>query len=81
MGALQERTREYLVPTYQGFIMARRRLIAAAQGLAKGETPPGLDPRQQRVRSVSIILPQGVAFSEAAQAALMPAPGSAHQSV
>jgi phthalate 4,5-dioxygenase len=81
MGPIQDRTRENLVPTDQGIIMARQRLIAAAQGLKKGIEPPGIDPRQQRVRSVSIILPHGVAFSEAAEDALMPQPGSAHVTV
>ena len=81
MGPIQDRTRENLVPTDQGIVMARRRLIAAAQGLAKGKTPPGTDPRHQRVRSVSIILPPGVAFSEAAEDALIPQPGSAHATV
>ena len=70
MGPIQDRTRENLVPTDQGIIMARRRLIAAAQGLRKGMQPPGIDPRHQRVRSVSIILPKGVPFSEAAEDAL-----------
>ena len=81
MGPIQDRTRENLVPTDQGIIMARRRLIAAAQGLEKGRTPPGTEPRHQRVRSVSIILPQGVSFSEAAEEALVPEPGSAHATV
>jgi hypothetical protein len=61
--------------------MARRRLIAAAQGLAKGIQPPGVDPKHQRVRSVSIILPKEAAFAEAAEDALMPEPGSAHATV
>jgi hypothetical protein len=81
MGPIQDRTRENLVPTDQGIIMARRRLTAAAQGIAQGKTPPGIDPRHQRVRSVSIILPPGVAFSEAAEDALVPDPGSAHATV
>jgi len=81
MGPIQDRTRENLVPTDQGIIMARRRLVKAAEQLGKGATPPGTDPGQQRVRSVSIILPQGVAFSEAAEAALVPGPGSAHATV
>jgi hypothetical protein len=81
MGPIQDRTRENLVPTDQGIIVARRRLIAAAQGLAKGLQPPGVDPKHQRVRSVSIILPKNVAFSEAAEDALMPEPGSAHATV
>jgi hypothetical protein len=81
MGPIQDRTRENLVPTDQGIIMARRRLIAASEKLKKGESPPGTEPRHQRVRSVSIILPQGVAFSEAAEEALIPEPGSAHATV
>jgi phthalate 4,5-dioxygenase oxygenase subunit len=81
MGPIQDRTKENLVPTDQGIIMARRRLVAAAQGLPKGATPPGTDSRHQRVRSVSIILPQGVSFSEAAEDALVPEPGSAHATV
>jgi len=81
MGPIQDRTKENLVPTDQGIIMARRRLIAAAQGLDKGLAPPGVDAAHQRVRSVSIILPQGVPFSEAAQDALLPEPGSAHATV
>ncbi len=81
MGPIQDRTKENLVPTDQGIIMARRRLIAASENLKKGVTPPGTDPRHQRVRSVSIILPQGVAFHEAAEDALVPEPGSAHATV
>jgi len=81
MGRVQDRTRENLVPTDRGIVMARRRLIAAAKLVQKGKSPPGADPRHQRVRSVAIVLPQGVAFSEAAGAALAPAPGSAHTTV
>src|SRR6185312_17194824 len=76
MGTIQDRTRENLVPTDQGIVMARRRLLAASELVQKGKPPPGTDPSHQRVRSVSIILPQGVAFSEAAGDALLPAPGS-----
>jgi hypothetical protein len=81
MGPIQDRTRENLVPTDQGIIMARRRLVAAATGLAKGEQPPGIDPAHQRVRSASVILPKGVPFAEAAEDALMPQPGAAHATV
>jgi len=81
MGRIQDRTRENLVPTDQGIVMARRRLLAALELVQNGKQPPGIDPRHQRVRSVSIILPQGVPFSEAASEALVPAPGSAHATV
>ena len=81
MGPIQDRTRENLVPTDQGIIMARRRLVKAAEELAKGIVPPGVDSAHQRVRSVSIILPHGVAFTEAADNALVPGPGSVHATV
>jgi hypothetical protein len=80
MGPIQDRTNENLVPTDQGIIMARRRLIKAAEEL-KSRQPPGLDPAHQRVRSVSIVLPKGVPFAEAAEDALQPEPGSAHATV
>src|SRR4029079_10011889 len=76
MGPIQDRTRENLVPTDQGIIMARRPLVAAANGLEKGVQRPGVDPAHTRVRSASVLLPRGVAFAEAAENALMPQPGS-----
>jgi hypothetical protein len=81
MGPIQDRTKENLVPTDQGILMARRRLIAAAEALGKGIRPPGVEAQHQRVRSVSIILPKDVPFSEAAEDALTPQPGSAHATV
>jgi len=81
MGRVQDRSRENLVPTDQGIVVARRRLIAASKLVQKGKAPPGTEPRHQRVRSVSIILPEGAAFSEAAAEALVPEPGSAHATV
>jgi hypothetical protein len=81
MGPIQDRTKENLVPTDQGIIMARRRLLDAAAGLKKGIQPPGIDPQHQRVRSVSIVLPRDAKFAEAAQDVLQPEPGAAHASV
>ena len=81
MGPIQDRTRENLVPTDQGIIMARRRLLAASRQVQRGKRPPGTDPRHQRVRSVSIILPRGAPFAEAAGEALAPKPGAAHATV
>jgi hypothetical protein len=40
-----------------------------------------VDATHQRVRSVSILLPKGVAFSQAAHDALTPQPGAAHATV
>jgi phthalate 4,5-dioxygenase len=82
MGAIQDRTREHLVSTDNGIIMARQRLIKAAKALVeKGEPPPGIDARSQRVRSVAIVLNEGEPFKEAAADALRAEPGKKHASV
>ena len=81
MGPIQDRTRENLVPTDKGIIMARRLLVAAAEDVVKGVQPRGVDPAHTRVRSAAVILPRDVAFHEAAEDALMPEPGSAHATV
>ena len=58
MGPIVDRTKENLVSTDNGIIMARTRLMRAARALAdKGITPPGVDPAHQRVRSAALILP------------------------
>ena len=82
MGAVQDRTREHLVSTDNGIIMARQRLMKAAKALAeKGEAPPGTEPQAQRVRSVAIVLPGGQPFKDAARDALRAEPGKTHVSV
>src|SRR6186997_2354793 len=48
MGPIQDRTKENLVSTDNGIIMARHRLMKAAKELlAKGTLPPGRDPTHQ----------------------------------
>ena len=81
MGPIQDRTRENLVTTDNGIIMARHLLMRAAKGLQKGIEPPGRDPVTQRVRSASLVLPPDVSFSEAAKDALRAQPGVAQASV
>jgi nitrite reductase/ring-hydroxylating ferredoxin subunit len=81
MGPIQDRTRENLVPTDQGIVMARRRLVAAAQALAQGTPPPGAAPEHQRVRSVSVLLEKDVSFVKGAEEHLTPRPGAAHATV
>jgi len=82
VGVIQDRTRENLVSTDNGIIMARRRLIKAAQALAaKGVLPPAREPAQQRVRSASLVLPDNVAFKEGAREALIARPDTAPVSV
>lgn len=71
MGSIQDRTKEHLVSTDNGIIMARHRLLKAAKALMeKGTAPPATDPEHHRVRSVAMVLPAGAAFNEAAAEAL-----------
>ena len=82
MGAVQDRTRENLVSTDNGIIMARQRLMKAARALAeKGEAPPGTDPATHRIRSVALVLPADKPFKDAAADAQRAEPGKAHASV
>ena len=57
MGAIQDRTRERLLPTDKGIVMARRMLEEAALGLANGIEPPALDATTQQVRAAGVLLP------------------------
>jgi hypothetical protein len=51
--------------------MARHRLRKAALALQQGVTPPGVDVKDHRVRSASVVLPPDVAFKDAAAEALV----------
>jgi len=83
MGAIQDRTKENLVSTDNGIIMARQRLIKAARALA--ENPdfvlPGLDPEHQKVRSVAMLIKRDVHYKEGAKEHFKSAPGKPHSSV
>jgi len=82
MGPIQDRTKENLVSTDNGIIMARHRLMKAAKELAaKGTAPPGRDAAHQRVRSVAVVLPAGTPFKEGAGEALKAREGIAQTSV
>jgi phthalate 4,5-dioxygenase len=82
MGPIQDRTKENLVSTDNGIIMARHRLMKAAKELAaKATMPPGRDPAHQKVRSVAVVLPAGTAFKEGAGEALKAREGVAQTSV
>ena len=70
MGHIADRSKENLVSTDNGIIMARHRLRKAAENLKKGIAPPGLPADTHRVRSASIVLPPDVAFKDAAKDAL-----------
>ncbi|MDX3894481.1 aromatic ring-hydroxylating dioxygenase subunit alpha [Pusillimonas sp.] len=74
MGAIVDRSKENLVATDSGIIMARHRLRKAAMELQKGIQPPGRDLDEQKVRSASIVLPPDAVFKEAAKEALIAKP-------
>jgi hypothetical protein len=82
MGPIQDRTKENLVSTDNGIIMARHRLMKAAKELmAKGTLPPGRDPAHQKIRSVAVVLASGTPFKEGAGEALKAKAGVAQTSV
>ncbi|MEP3165154.1 MAG: aromatic ring-hydroxylating dioxygenase subunit alpha, partial [Marinobacter sp.] len=65
MGPIVDRTKENLVSTDNGVIMARQMLRKAVTALRdKGVTPPGVDPAHHRTRSVSVVLPPEQAFED-----------------
>ena len=59
MGPIQDRTRELLLPTDKGVVMARRMLEQAALGLQQGIEPPALNSTEQQVRAAGVLLPKG----------------------
>jgi hypothetical protein len=81
MGPIQDRTKENLVSTDNGVIMARVRLRKAALAAQQGLEPDGIDPATHAVRSASIVLPEDVNFYDAAREALTARTGVEHTSV
>ena len=72
MGPVVDRTKENLVSTDNGIIMARHRLFRAAKELLeKGTIPPGVHVEHQRVRSASVILPPDSPYKDAAKEVLI----------
>jgi phthalate 4,5-dioxygenase len=67
MGPLFDRTREHLVSTDNGIIMARNALLRAAKANRDGKPVPALAAADQRVRSCAIELPRGAAFLDGAR--------------
>jgi nitrite reductase/ring-hydroxylating ferredoxin subunit len=82
MGPIVDRSKENLVSTDNGIIMARHRLLRAVKALMEKDViPPGVDPAHHRVRSASLVLPPEQAFKDAAKEALAVRAGLAHASV
>jgi phenylpropionate dioxygenase-like ring-hydroxylating dioxygenase large terminal subunit len=65
MGPIQNRGREHLVSSDNNILMARRRLKDAAEGVARGVAPPGLDPQVQRARALSMAVPREISLLDA----------------
>ena len=82
MGPICDRTKENLVGTDNGIIMARHRLMKAARDLAsKGKLPPGRYPEHQRVRQAALLLRRDVPYGEGAKEALVARKGVRQTSV
>ncbi len=82
MGPIVDRTKENLVSTDNGIIMARHRLIKAAKALREKKVrPPGIDPRHHRVRSAAVVLPVDQSYKTIQAEALTVIPGKAPTSV
>jgi phthalate 4,5-dioxygenase oxygenase subunit len=81
MGPIIDRTKENLVSTDNGIIMARHRMLRALKAMEKGETPPGVALEHQRVRSAAVVLPPDKHFKDAAKEALVVQTGKAHATV
>jgi len=82
MGPIVDRSRENLVGTDKGIVMARRRLMRAAKALLEaGTQPPGAEPAHQRVRSAAVVLPPNLSFADGVADALAAREGAAHASI
>jgi len=82
MGPIVDRSKENLVSTDNGIIMARHRLRKAVTALRdKGVTPPGVDPAHQKVRSAAVVLPREDAFIDKCKDDLSVRPGIKQSSV
>ncbi len=80
-GPIQDRSKENLVSTDNGVIMARARLRRAVLAVMQGEVPDGIDPATHAVRSAAMVLPEAANFYQAAAEALVVREGFAHASV
>ena len=82
MGPIVDRTRENLVPTDYGIVMARNRLRKAATDLRdKGIMPPGRDPEHMKTRSISVLLDPELNYAEACREDMVAAEGKIRATV
>lgn len=82
MGPIVDRTKENLVSTDNGIIMARHRLRKAVTALRDhGTEPPGRAADHQLVRSVAVVLDPDQPYAETCKQDLRARPGQKHTSV
>jgi hypothetical protein len=82
MGPIVDRSKEKLVSTDSGIIMARRKLWQAVEALRdEGTEPPGVDPAHHKVRSAAVVLGMDEVFADSCADALTVRPGTPHASV
>ncbi|MBO0771192.1 MAG: aromatic ring-hydroxylating dioxygenase subunit alpha [Actinobacteria bacterium] len=82
MGPIVDRSKEKLVSTDSGIIMARRKLWRAVEALRdEGTDPPGVNPEHHKVRSAAVVLGKDEAFADACAEELTVRPGFRHASV
>jgi phenylpropionate dioxygenase-like ring-hydroxylating dioxygenase large terminal subunit len=82
MGPIVDRTKENLVGTDNGIIMARTKLLRAIRAQSEhGTVPPGVDVAHQLVRSASLVLPVDQPYVSVADEALRVRPGVRQSSV
>ena len=82
MGPICDRTKENLVGTDNGVIMARHRLMRAAKAFAeKGTIPPGVNPEHHKVRQAALLLKRDINFKDGAKEALIAKKGVRQTSV
>ncbi|HEX7071602.1 MAG TPA: hypothetical protein VF190_12380, partial [Rhodothermales bacterium] len=82
MGPICDRTKEMLAPTDKGIMMARRKMFKALKDLQEnGQPPASVDPETHKVRSASLLLPEGQAFVDGMGDAVRVTPGKPHASV
>jgi phthalate 4,5-dioxygenase oxygenase subunit len=71
MGPIVDRTKENLVGCDNGIIMARHKLMKAAEALRKnGTIPPGVDVEHQKIRQAALLLKRDVPYKDGAKEAL-----------